>query len=205
MFSCISVHILTYYFYVFIVKMGVGGSDGLSLRFILFLLHGLWGEIRLWVLPIRLCRVRLTQCSCVDAFVVDLVIHGCAFIGSTFFRMSTRWLPVILFVSHFKCPLYPIVYCMVCLWWPRRFIVSLRPTVCQYFTTFSESYLLSSSRRLHRLSANLTARAYIRVVMLTVFVMTLAICIICQLAALPPLVTSQAYIQVETSLNPNPV
>ena len=36
-------------------------------------------------------------------------------------------------------------------------------------------YLLSSSRRLHRLSANLTARAYIRVIMLTVFVMTLAI------------------------------
>ena len=44
---------------------------------------------------------------------------------------------------------------------------------------------------LHRLSANLTARNYIRVVMLTVFVMTLAICIICQLTALLPLVTSQ--------------
>ena len=52
-------------------------------------------------------------------------------------------------------------------------------------------FCLSSSRRLHRLSANLTARAYIRVVMLTVFVMTLAICIICQFAALLPLVTSQ--------------
>ena len=46
-------------------------------------------------------------------------------------------------------------------------------------------YLLSFSRRLHRLSVNLTARAYIRVVMLTVFVMTLAIFIICQFAALP--------------------
>ena len=151
------------------------------------------------VLPIRLYRVRLPQCSCVDAFVVDLVIHGCAFYGSTSFRMSTRRLPVILFVSRFECPLYPVVYCMVCLWWPRRFIVSLRPTACQYFTTFSVFYSLSSSRCLHRLSTNLTARDYIRVVMLTVFVMTLAICIICQFAALLPLVTSQ------TSLNPNPV
>ena len=57
---------------------------------------------------------------------------------------------------------------------------------------FSESYLLSSSQRLHRLSANLTARTYIRVVMLTVFVMTLAICVICQFAAFLPLVTSQS-------------
>ena len=39
--------------------------------------------------------------------------------------------------------------------------------------------------------------------MLTVFVMTLAICIICQFAALPPLVTSQDYIKVETSVNAN--
>ena len=29
MFSCISVHIITYYFYVFIVKTG-GGGDGLK-------------------------------------------------------------------------------------------------------------------------------------------------------------------------------
>ena len=114
---------------------GGGGSDGLSLRFILFLLHGLWGENRLWVLPIRLYRVRLTQCSCVDVFFVDLVIHGCAFYGSTSFRMSTRRLPVIIFVSRFECPLYPVVYCMV---WLRRFIVRL--TACQYFTTFSESF-----------------------------------------------------------------
>ena len=56
---------------------------------------------------------------------------------------------------------------------------------------FQSFYLLSSSWRLHRLSANLTTRDYIRVVMLTVFVMTLAIYIICQFAALLPLVTSQ--------------
>ena len=43
MFSCVSVCVLTYYFYVFVVKPGGGGgeSDGLSLRFILFLRHGL--------------------------------------------------------------------------------------------------------------------------------------------------------------------
>ena len=56
---------------------------------------------------------------------------------------------------------------------------------------FQSLYLLSSSRRLHRLSSNLTTRDYIRVVMLTVFVITLAICVICQFAALLPLVTSQ--------------
>ena len=38
-------------------------------------------------LPIRLYRVHLTQCSCIDAFVVDLVIPGCAFYGSTYLRI----------------------------------------------------------------------------------------------------------------------
>ena len=42
-----------------------------------------------------------------------------------------------------------------------------------FYDFFKVFYLLSSSRRLHRLSDNLTARDYIRVVMLTVFVMTL--------------------------------
>ena len=63
--------------------------------------------------------------------------------------------------------------------------------VSLFYGFFRVFYLLSSSRRLHRLSASLTARDYIRDVMLTVFVMTLAICIICQFAALLPLVTSQ--------------
>ena len=69
---------------------------------------------------------------------------------------------------------------------------------------FHSLFLLSSSRRLHRLSANLTTRAYIRVVMLTVFVMTLATFIICQFAALLPLVTSQAWLRSDV-LEPNPV
>ena len=72
-----------------------------------------------------------------------------------------------------------------------------------FYDFFKVIYLLSSSRRLHRLSDNLTAPDYIRVVMLTVFVMPLAICIICQFAALPPLVPSQAYIKVATSVNAN--
>ena len=63
--------------------------------------------------------VRLDQCSCVGAFVVGLIIFGSYFYGSTTFRMSTRQLPVILFVSRFECPLYPVVCCAVCLWWPR--------------------------------------------------------------------------------------
>ena len=63
--------------------------------------------------------------------------------------------------------------------------------VSMFYDFFRVFYLLSSSRRLHRLSSNLTARVYIRVVMLTVFVITLSICVICQFAALLPLVTSQ--------------
>ena len=62
----------------------------------------------------------------------------------------------------------------------------------RFFIVFS---LLSSYRRLHRLSANLAARAFIRVGRLTVFVMKLANFIICQFAALLPLVTSQAWLR----------
>ena len=143
-------------------------------------------------MPIRLYRVRLTQCSCIDASSLDLIIHGCTLYGSSSCRMSTRRLPVILFVSRFECTLYPVVYCLVCLWWPRRFVVNLRLQACQYLTTFFKVfYLLSSSRRLHRLSNNLTAHNFVRVVMLTDSFITLAICIICQFAAPPPLVTSQ--------------
>ena len=67
--------------------------------------------------------------------------------------------------------------------------------VSLFYDFFNVFYFLSSSHCHHRLSAKLTALAYIRVVMLTVFVVTLAICIICQFAALLLLVTSQAMIQ----------
>ena len=53
---------------------------------------------------IRRSGVRLDQCSCVGAFVVGLIIFGSYFYGSTTFRMSTRWLPVLIFASRFECP-----------------------------------------------------------------------------------------------------
>ena len=53
---------------------------------------------------IRRSGVRLDQCSCIGAFVVGLIIFGSYFYGSATFRMSTRRLPIILFVSRFECP-----------------------------------------------------------------------------------------------------
>ena len=74
----------------------------------------------------------------------------------------------------------------------------MRPMACQFYAFFIVFYLLSSSRCLHRRSSNLTARAYIRVVMLTVFIF-----IICRFAALFPLVTSQAWLRSDV-LEPQP-
>ena len=56
----------------------------------------------------RRSGVHITQCSYIGAFVVGLIIFGSYFCGSTSFRMSTRRLPVILFVSRFE---YPIISC----------------------------------------------------------------------------------------------
>ena len=53
---------------------------------------------------IRRSGVHLDQCSCVGAFVIALIIFGSYFYSSTTFRMSTRRLPVLLFVSRFECP-----------------------------------------------------------------------------------------------------
>ena len=50
----------------------------------------------------RRSGVRLDQCSCIGACVIGLIIFGRYFYGSTTFRMSTRRLPVILFVSRFE-------------------------------------------------------------------------------------------------------
>ena len=61
---------------------------------------------------------------------------------------------------------------------------------------------MSSSRRLHRLSTTLTARAYVRVVILTLFIIIYNF-IICQFAALFPLVTSQAWLRSDV-LEPQP-
>ena len=56
---------------------------------------------------------------------------------------------------------------------------------------------------LRRLSNNLAALVYFRVVMLTDFVITLAICIICQFAAPPPLVASPTNSKSRRPLNAN--
>ena len=78
----------------------------------------------------------------------------------------------------------------------------IAPDGVSIFYDFFIVFYLLSSRHLHRLSANLTARAYIRVVMLTVFVIALAIFIICPFAALL-LVTSQAWLRSDV-LEPQP-
>ena len=99
----------------------------------------------------------LAQCSYVDVSSLDLVIHGCTLYGSSSSRMSTRRLPVILFVSRFECTLYPVMYCLVCLWWPRRFVIYLRlPAYLFFYVIFIVFSLLSSSRHLHRLSNKLS-------------------------------------------------
>ena len=156
MFSCVSVCVFAYYVYVFIVKKGVGWGGG-----VMDLDYGSSSSLDIncevnfvYVVPIRLYRVRLTQCSCVDVSSLDLVIHGCTLYGSSSSRMSTRRLPVILFVSRFDYTLYPVMYCLECLWWPSG--VSIFD---DFFKVFS---LLSSSRPLHRLSINLTARGLLR-------------------------------------------
>ena len=56
----------------------------------------------------RRSGVRLYQCSCIGAYVVGLIIFGRYFYGSPTFRMSTRRLPVILFVSRIE---YPFISC----------------------------------------------------------------------------------------------
>ena len=52
----------------------------------------------------RRSGVRLDQCSCIGAYVVGLIY----FYSSTTCRMSTRRLPVILFVSRIE---YPFMSC----------------------------------------------------------------------------------------------
>ena len=56
----------------------------------------------------RRSGVRFTPCSCICASVVELVIFGNSFCGSPTFRMSTRRLPVLLFVSRIE---YPFISC----------------------------------------------------------------------------------------------
>ena len=109
------------------------------------------------------CRsgVRLDQCSCIGAYVVGLFIFGRFFYGSATCRMSTRRLPVILFVS---CIEYPFISC--CLLRGVPVVAGGAFTLYAYigmsvishsFIAFCSSY---SSYRLRGLFANLAARGY---------------------------------------------
>ena len=122
------------------------------------------------------------------------------FYGSITFRMSTRRLYVILFVFSFRVTVYHNICCVVS-YGGRGAFIYFRPTACKFFTRLViVFYYLSSSRRLHRLSTNLTARAYIRVVLLTVFSYNILLLLVC----CPfPLVTSQAWLRSDV-LEPQP-
>ena len=89
------------------------------------------------------------------------------------------------------------------LWWPRSFCFLPPAGLNLYIRLLIVFYCLFSSRRLHRLSTTLTARAYIRVVILTVFIIILYNFIICQFGALFPLVPSQALLRSDV-LEPHP-
>ena len=101
-----------------------------------------------------------------------------------------------------KFPKHPIVA-----WYPmvaEEFLfTSARRRDYIYTRLFLVFYYLSSSRRLHRLSTTLTARAYKRVVILNIFLIILYNFIICQFAALFPLVPSQAWLRSDV-LEPQP-
>ena len=56
----------------------------------------------------RRSGVRITPCSYICASVVGLIIFGSSLCGSHTFRMSTRRLPVILFLSRIE---YPFIFC----------------------------------------------------------------------------------------------
>ena len=153
---------------------------------------------------IRRSGVRLDQCSCVGAFVVGLIIFGSYFYGSTTFRMSTRRLPVILVVSRFECPLYPVVCCAMCLGWPKGYnILYASNGVSVLSDSFLVFCLSSSSHRLRGLSANLTARAYVKGYSVNCFCSDISYfhymsvscpSVLCLSASLP-LVTSQARLE----------
>ena len=95
--------------YVFFVKSGRGGG-------VMYLVYGSSSSSYMDCMVFfgdeccisRRSGVRLTPCSCICTSVVGLVIFGNSFCGSTTFRMSTRRLPVLLFVSRIE---YQFISC----------------------------------------------------------------------------------------------
>ena len=88
-------------FYVFL--MCSGGGNALNLVFGSYYSSSVDCEVRCVLsVTIGLVRLRFELCSFVVDFIDGLFIHGCSFYGSTTLRMSTRRLPVMLFVFSFR-------------------------------------------------------------------------------------------------------
>ena len=106
----------------------------------------------------RQSGVRITPCSCICASVVGLIIFVHSSCSSPTFRMSTRWLPVILFVSRFE---YPLISCYLLRGVPEVAVGDFY-FVCgiSHVSNLRLVYrllIVTSSGRLRGLSANLTA------------------------------------------------
>ena len=147
---------------------------------------------------IRRSGVRLDQCSCVGDFVVSL-IFGSYFYGSTTIRMSTRRLPVLLFVSRFECP---FVSCC---------LLRSVPMVAEGVIYFVCVQWHISSMRLRGLSATLSAHGYVKGYSVDCFCPDISYILymsvscpsgLCLSASLP-LVTSQARLESDV-LEPQP-
>ena len=150
----------------------------------------------------RRSRVRITPCSCICVSVVGLIILGHPFCGSPTFRMSTRRLPFILFVSRFE---YPHISCYLLLGVPEVavgdfYFVCLISHVSNLRLVY-HLLIVTSSGHLRGLSANLTHS----VLGLSVIVITLTFSCplgLCFSASLP-LVSSRARLESDV-LEPQP-
>ena len=105
----------------------------------------------------RRSGVRITPCSCICASVVGLIIFGHSFCGSPTFRMSTRRLPIILFVSRFE---YPHISCYLLRGVPEVAVGNFY-FVCvishvSILRLVSRLLIVTSSGRLRGLSVDLT-------------------------------------------------
>ena len=88
--------------------MGGGGVDELSLRLSSYSYMDCLVFFSDECLLFRRSGVRIPPCSSICVSVVGLLIFGSSFCCSHTSRMSTRWLPAILFVSRIE---YPYISC----------------------------------------------------------------------------------------------
>ena len=116
--------------------------------------------------------------------------------------MSTRRLPVITLYIYFECILYPVMFCLMCLWWPRRLVIHLRLPAYQDMTTFSKSFHYYPPP-----AAYLGYPTIVRFVRVVVFLIILLHLLYVLYVSLLPLFRWLPVrpSTVMTSLNPNPV